>query len=248
MPWLRVVNRQWYITELTYLTKLLIGLIIDYDFSQKQKLYIICAVSIQYHTSLFNLSLDYLAAVLFFLICKYYQSELLLSRMWIFTVVTFPGSVWFSIHKWKFWWPRQASRVGKSNTIPAYPAIYAYLKYMLLVSKSSVVQWEPAVETCGWPTRESDLILTHCPQEMGQWFHEYHFQTHHIEEQLGHSPWNCSQVDVTEPHWWDVNIGSGNGRQTKKKHFLGHSWPKCMSPYSVTMPLKALPMGFLLDM
>ena len=27
----------------------------------------------------------------------------------------------------------------------------------------------------------------------------------------GHSQWNCFQVNATEPTWWQVNIGLGNG-------------------------------------
>ena len=37
------------------------------------------------------------------------------------------------------------------------------------------------------------------------------FDTHNTEYYLGHSLWNCSQVNPTEPHYWEVNVGSGNG-------------------------------------
>ena len=37
------------------------------------------------------------------------------------------------------------------------------------------------------------------------------FQVHFIDWWLGHLSWNSFQVDVFGPHWWEVNIGSGNG-------------------------------------
>ena len=36
------------------------------------------------------------------------------------------------------------------------------------------------------------------------------FQTH-IKKYHEHFLWECPQVNVTRPHWWLVNIGSGNG-------------------------------------
>ena len=36
-------------------------------------------------------------------------------------------------------------------------------------------------------------------------------KTQNAELWLWHSLWNCTQVNATELHWWEVNIGSGNG-------------------------------------
>ena len=36
------------------------------------------------------------------------------------------------------------------------------------------------------------------------------FRTY-TEYLLGHSVWNCSPLNATEPHWWYVMTGSGNG-------------------------------------
>ena len=35
--------------------------------------------------------------------------------------------------------------------------------------------------------------------------------THYTEQYLEHSLWNCSQVNATEPYWWEAYIGSDNG-------------------------------------
>ena len=36
-------------------------------------------------------------------------------------------------------------------------------------------------------------------------------QTDFSEWQLRHLLWNCPDMNVTELHWWSLNIGSGNG-------------------------------------
>ena len=47
---------------------------------------------------------------------------------------------------------------------------------------------------------------------------------------------NCSQVSVTESHWWKVNIGSGDGLVPSDtaawSHCLSHCWPRSMSSRS----------------
>ena len=37
------------------------------------------------------------------------------------------------------------------------------------------------------------------------------FQTHYTKQWLGCLLWNCSWVNATEPHQWEVTIGSVNG-------------------------------------
>ena len=37
------------------------------------------------------------------------------------------------------------------------------------------------------------------------------FQANHSDLWLRYILWNCPQMNVTEPCWWEVTIGSGNG-------------------------------------
>ena len=50
-----------------------------------------------------------------------------------------------------------------------------------------------------WPFGNADVILN------------LQFQTYIKDNYLENLMWNCSQVDATRPHWWWLNIGSGNG-------------------------------------
>ena len=53
--------------------------------------------------------------------------------------------------------------------------------------------------------------LTHWPQrDVAVIFNFSHFQTHIKDRYLEHSMWNCTEVNATRPHWWLVNISSGN--------------------------------------
>ena len=44
--------------------------------------------------------------------------------------------------------------------------------------------------------------------------------------------WNCSQINITGPYWWHINIGSVMAwcRQATS-HYLSQCWPRSMSPY-----------------
>ena len=40
---------------------------------------------------------------------------------------------------------------------------------------------------------------------------EWNFETDFSDWSMRHLLWNCPDMNVTGPHWWSVNIGSGNG-------------------------------------
>ena len=55
-----------------------------------------------------------------------------------------------------------------------------------------------------WSAIYNIMILTHWPLGVAaEILNEQFFRLI--------SMWNCSQVNATRPHWWLVNIGSGNG-------------------------------------
>ena len=51
-------------------------------------------------------------------------------------------------------------------------------------------------------------------------FKNYNLQTHYTEQKLGYSLQNCSQVNATEHHQWEVNIGSGNGLSLNRRQAM----------------------------
>ena len=45
------------------------------------------------------------------------------------------------------------------------------------------------------------------------------------------------KVNAPRPHWWLVNVDSGNGLvPSGNSHYLSQCWPRSMSPHGVTTP------------
>ena len=60
-------------------------------------------------------------------------------------------------------------------------------------------------------SNKTDTASTHWPPGMWLWSWINNFYTDSKDRDLDHFLWNGPQVNVRKPHWWLVNIGSGNG-------------------------------------
>ena len=63
------------------------------------------------------------------------------------------------------------------------------------------------------------------------------FRTHIKDRYLDYFLWNRLRVHSTKPHWWYVNIGSGNGLVLSGNRPLrNRCFSRSTSPYCVTRP------------
>ena len=53
----------------------------------------------------------------------------------------------------------------------------------------------------------------------------------------GYPLWNCSELNATEPHTWEVNIDSGNDLVFDGTNPLSQEiWLRSLTPYGVSRP------------
>ena len=74
--------------------------------------------------------------------------------------------------------------------------------------KMSSGKWQPF---CLGHNLTSSLVDSLVPRRFESNFKTSNFQADLSDWWLGYLSWNCPQVIIAGPHWWWVNIGSGNG-------------------------------------
>ena len=71
----------------------------------------------------------------------------------------------------------------------------------------------PSVLLLVWSTHRQSETLAHwlVPGRLGGTFRKVILQDDLSDWWLRYRLWNCAQINITGPHWWKVNIGSGDG-------------------------------------